>query len=150
MKEDLLVRQILGRFVPELAPGVVPDYLEPLYARETAVRAAGCLSEISLEIEAALLRALFADEEEDVRAAARRVILDRCAHLRHVVLVSMTQDEDEWVRESALDEVGPPAGNPETALLRAKIAALLGHDRDENIRERAQAILRANSGEESA
>jgi hypothetical protein len=108
MDEDTLVALLLGVRLPRIIEmereHVVPSFLVAPYARETAARKAAELESLSPRLAAALLRAAFSDEEEDVRAAARLTLILRNEAIGDVVHFSLTMDSDPYVRDSAFDE----------------------------------------------
>jgi len=82
----------------------VPAYLLPKYHRESAAQRAAELPHLPPRLTAALLRAAFEDEEEDVRTAARHALIVRDVGLGDVVHLALTMDRDPYVREASMDE----------------------------------------------
>jgi hypothetical protein len=68
---DILLKRQLW-VPPSTSAGVVPDYLEQGYARETVAAWLGGTSAPTVQVVAALIRAAMTDEEENVRERALR------------------------------------------------------------------------------
>lgn len=141
MEEDTLVALLLGERLPRIIEmeqeHVVPPYLAAKYARESAARMAAEFESLSPRLAAALLRAAFADNEEDVRAAACHTLILRHEAIGDVVHLSLTMDSDPHVRDSAFDEALEVADpQRQTKLVRQAVDALV-NDPSDFVRGRA-------------
>jgi len=139
--EKTLVSLLIGHRTSRVADmereGVMPPFLVAKYARESAAREAADLSHLSLALTAALLHASFRDEEEDVRAAARRTLIIHGGPLGDAIYLSLTMDPDPEVRESAFDEALEVVDDARrSSLIRQAAEALVGDD-VESVRSRA-------------
>lgn len=118
--------------------GIVPPFLAGKYARESAAREAAAMGELPPVLIAALLRAAFLDEEEDVRAAARHALILRDEHIGDAIHLALSMEDDPSVRESAFDEANEvPEGPRRIRLIRQAVEAL-EYDECEHIRARAR------------
>ncbi|WP_146659939.1 hypothetical protein [Enhygromyxa salina] len=135
------VALLLGRRTRRLEEmerdGVFPSFLAAKYARESAALEAAKVSDLSPELMAALLRAAFLDEEEDVRAAARHALIVRDEHIGDIIHLALTMDDDPDVRDSAFDEALEVSDKVRRARLIRQAAHALKDDDCEAIRARA-------------
>lgn len=139
--EESLVSLLLGRrstrIVEMEREGVVPPFLAAKYARESAAHEAAEIGSLSPALTAALLRAAFLDEEEDVRAAARHALILRDGAVGDVVHLALTMEDDPDVRQSAFDEANEvPDPDRRLRLIRQAVEALKD-DECEDVRARA-------------
>lgn len=119
---------------------IFPPHLAFPYARESAAIESGELACLSPVLSAALLRAAFLDEEEDVRAAASHALILHGGELGDTLLLALAMDRDADVRISTLDEaneVRDPARR--TRLIRLVVTILL-RDESETVRARASSF----------
>lgn len=141
MNENEIVDLLLGRPVLRVAEaqreGVVPNFLVAVYFRENAAREAAQLPQLSTRVIAALLRAAFTDEEEDVRAAARHTLITRNSELGDVVHYALLLDSDADVRESAIDEALEVADEDRRHRLMRQAILELKVDECDRVRTRA-------------
>ena len=107
---DVLLKRQLWTPPPN-SVGVVPDYLEQPYARESIAGSLGEISTPTVPVIAAMIRAAMTDEEESVRERALRSLArfskrgdvskaNGCA-----VLWAGTWDAASRVRVTALEEI---------------------------------------------
>jgi hypothetical protein len=108
VEEDTLVALLIGERLPRITEmeqeQVVPPFLAGPYARESAARQAAERESLSPRLAAALLRAAYGDNEEDVRAAARHTLILRNEAIGDIIHFSLILDADPYVRDSAFDE----------------------------------------------
>lgn len=112
-KRDLI--QFLLGIVPwTRTPGqapLVPEYLEQKYARESAARGLGDVISPELDDLAALLRAIIADSEEDVREQSLVSLVqlaNRDPGLKPILLVALvaaTYDLSSKIRYTAIESL---------------------------------------------
>ncbi|NVB36382.1 hypothetical protein G6O69_00970 [Pseudenhygromyxa sp. WMMC2535] len=150
--ENTLVSLLIGRRTPRVSEmereAFVPPFLAAKYARESAAREAAELPHLSAPLTAALLRASFEDEEEDVRAAARHALIIHGGTLGDAMHLVLTMDPNPEVRHSAFDEaleVGDDARR--ASLVRQAVESLIGDD-EESVRARARAFADASEWSE--
>ena len=145
--EERIVSLLLGhrtaRIVEMEREGVVPPILAAKYARESAARESAELGSHSPVLAAALLRAAFLDEEEDVRAAARHALILRNEAVGDVVHLALTMEDDPNLRESAFDEANEVPDPARRFRLIQQAVEALKDDECEYVRARADEFAKA-------